>query len=219
MIPLRDDIPSRSRPWVSWLLMGGCVWIFFWQMSLSDAQNLAAIHAFGLIPVRLFGYSDLPSELSLVPAWLTIFSAMFLHGSWLHLIGNLLYLWIFAENVEDRLGRGRFLLLYVLCGIAAAMAQAVPAPHAEIPMVGASGALSGILGAYLLWFPRANVLVLIPLGFFISLIRLPAVFVLALWFALQLLAEVLATQSGVAVRAHIGGFVAGLLLAPLLARR
>jgi membrane associated rhomboid family serine protease len=135
----------------------------------------------------------------------------------MHLLGNMLYLWIFGDNIEDRFGHGRYLFFYVVCGIAAALAQALPDPHSQVPMVGASGAISGVLGAYALMYPRAHVTVLIPLGFFSQLTRLPALLVLGLWFVLQLASNMLAAGAGagVAFRAHIGGFVAGMLLMPV----
>lgn len=219
MIPLRDDNPTRGIPWLSWLIIGGCLLTFFWQISLPAAEAQYAIYAFGLIPARIFGLAQLTPELTLIPAWMTAVTSMFLHGGWLHLIGNLLYLWIFSDNVEDRLGTVRFAAFYLCCGVAAAAAQALPTPDSSIPMIGASGALSGVLGAYLVWFPRAHVLVLIPLGFFSQMLRLPAGLVLGLWFALQLLAELGGADAGVAFRAHIGGFVAGVLLALALSRR
>lgn len=139
----------------------------------------------------------------------------------MHLIGNMLYLWIFGDNVEDSMGHGRFIVFYLLCGVAAVLAQALPDPESTIPMVGASGAISGVLGAYLLLYPHARVLVLIPLGFYLHTTRLPAGLVLALWFGLQLLNNALTagTEGGVAFRAHIGGFIAGMVLIPLFKRR
>jgi membrane associated rhomboid family serine protease len=219
MIPLKDDNPTRTVPFVNYALIAACVLVFLWQVSLGERIQ-AAIYAYGLIPGVLLGDARLPPELAVVPAWLTVFTSMFLHGGWMHLIGNLLYLWIFADNVEDRFGHGRFVVFYALCGVAAAMAQALPDPDSQIPMVGASGAISGVLGAYLLMFPRAHVLVLLPLGPLSQLVRLPAPLVLGLWFAMQLLSELLAPPgAGVAFRAHIGGFVAGLLLLPVFRRR
>lgn len=219
MIPLRDDNPTKGIPWLSWVIMGTCLITLFWQSSLPDSEAQALAYALGFIPARVFGLTQLPAELALIPAWLTVFSAMFLHGGWLHLLGNLLYLWIFSDNVEARMGSARFALFFLLCGIAAAAAQALPTPYSTVPMIGASGALAGVLGAYLVWFPRAHVLVLIPLGFFTQVLRLPAALVLGLWFVLQLAAELSGADAGIAFRAHIGGFVAGLLLGPLLARR
>src|SRR5688500_16733624 len=139
---------------------------------------------------------------------------MFLHGGWMHLIGNMLYLWIFGDNVEDAMGHGRFIVFYLLCGVAAAMAQAIPDPQSVVPMVGASGAISGVLGAYLLLYPHARILVLIPLGIIMQTVRLPAGVVLLIWFGLQFLSSMMASGSGgggVAFRAHIGGFVAGVV--------
>jgi membrane associated rhomboid family serine protease len=146
---------------------------------------------------------------------------MFLHGGWMHLIGNMLYLWIFGNNVEDAMGHARFVVFYVLCGIAAALAQALPSPGSTIPMIGASGAISGVLGAYLLLYPRAQVLVLLPLGLFTRLVHLPAVAVLGFWFVLQLINSALAPGDGggVAWGAHVGGFVAGAALIPFFKRR
>jgi membrane associated rhomboid family serine protease len=215
VIPLRDDNPTRTVPVVTYALIVGCVLVFLWQVSLG-ARMEAAIYAYGLIPDVLLGDARLPPGLATVPAWMTVFTSMFLHGGWMHLIGNMLYLWIFADNVEDRLGHGRFVVFYALCGVAAALAQALPDPGSQIPMVGASGAISGVLGAYLLLHPRAHVLVLIPLGPLSQLVRLPALLVLGLWFAMQLFSEMFASEgAGIAFRAHIGGFVAGLLLLPV----
>jgi membrane associated rhomboid family serine protease len=219
MIPLKDDNPTRTVPFVNYALIVACVLVFLWEVSLGE-RTQAAIYAYGLIPDVLLGDARLPPELAVVPAWMTVFTSMFLHGGWMHLIGNMLYLWIFADNVEDRLGHGRFVVFYALCGVAAALAQALPDPDSQIPMVGASGAISGVLGAYLLMFPRAHVLVLLPLGPLAQLVRLPALLVLGLWFAMQLLSEMFsAPGAGVAFRAHIGGFVAGLLLLPVFRRR
>jgi membrane associated rhomboid family serine protease len=220
MIPLRDDNPTRTTPFVNYALIAACVGVFAWQVSLG-ARAEAAIYAFGLIPDVLLGNARLPPEIATVPAWMTVFTSMFLHGGVMHLVGNMLYLWIFADNVEDRFGHGRFVAFYLLCGIGAALAQALPDPDSQIPMIGASGAISGVLGAYMLMFPRAHVLVLIPLGVLSRVVHLPALLVLGLWFGLQLLSEMMAPTSGggVAFRAHIGGFVAGMVLLPVFRRR
>lgn len=219
MIPLKDDNPTRLVPVVSWTLLAACLLVFLWQISLGPEGMRAAIYAYGLVPDALLGGGGPAAGSAAVPAPLTVFTSMFLHGGWLHLIGNLLYLWIFADNVEDSMGHGRFVVFYLLCGVAAALAQALPAPDSQIPMIGASGAISGVLGAYLLLHPRAHVLVLIPLGFFVHIARLPAMLVLGFWFLLQLLSEAAAGDgAGVAFRAHIGGFVAGMALIPLLKR-
>ena len=220
MIPLRDENPIRIVPFVTWAVLAACVVAFLVQVSLGAPGFNRMIFGLGVIPAVLFGHAYLPPEIALVPPAATVVTSMFLHGGWLHLAGNMLYLWIFADNIEDRMGHLRFLVFYLACGVAAAFAQAMPAPQSVVPMVGASGAISGVLGAYLLLFPRARVLVLVPFGFVLQVIRLPAVWVLGLWFLVQLLSSLAAPEGegGVAFRAHLGGFVAGLLLAPLLLR-
>jgi membrane associated rhomboid family serine protease len=159
----------------------------------------------------------LPPEVAAVPASMTLLTSMFLHGGFMHLIGNMLYLWIFGNNIEDIMGHVRFIFFYVLCGIIAALSHAAIDPDSTVPMIGASGAISGVLGAYLLIYPRAHVLVLIPLGFFTRLIYVPAGFVLGLWFILQILSGGMSLGQeggGVAFFAHVGGFVAGMALIP-----
>ncbi len=220
LIPLRDDNPTRSTPVVSYGIIGACVLVYLWQASLGPSAGQAAVYALGLVPAVLLQGASLPPEIALLPPVATVFTSMFLHGGWLHLIGNMLYLWIFGDNIEDSMGHGRFIVFYLLCGIAAALAQALPAPGSEIPMVGASGAISGVLGAYLILHPRAHVLVLVPLGVFSQVTRLPAVLVLGLWFLLQLISEIGAPEgAGVAFRAHIGGFMAGMALIPFFKHR
>jgi membrane associated rhomboid family serine protease len=221
MIPLRDDNPSGSRPIVTITFVIICVLVFLWEFSLGAEGGQRAVYALGVIPAVLLGGAQLPPELALVPPTATIFTSMFMHGGWMHLIGNMLYLWIFGDNVEDSMGHGRYLVFYFLCGIAAVFAQALPEPNSEIPMVGASGAISGVLGAYVLLHPHAKVLVAIPFGFILHTMRLPAGLVLALWFGLQLLSNTMASGEGggVAFRAHIGGFVAGMLLVTIFKRR
>ena len=221
MIPLRDDNPSSITPVVSWVLIGACVLAFLWQFSLGPREGQVAVYALGVIPAVLFEGARLPPEIEMVSPTASVFTSMFLHGGWMHLIGNMLYLWIFGDNVEDSMGHGRFVVFYLLCGVAAVLAQSLPDTHSQIPMIGASGAISGVLGAYVLLHPHARVLVLIPLGFFTQIIYLRAGIVLGLWFALQLFSS-LATppgSAGVAFGAHIGGFVAGLVLIPLFKRR
>ena len=221
LIPLRDDNPSLITPAVSWVLIGTCVLIFLWQLSLGPRDGQVAVYALGVIPAILFEGARLPPELVMVPPVATVFTSMFLHGGWMHLIGNMLYLWIFGDNVEDSMGHVRFVVFYFLCGVAAVLAQALPDTGSQVPMIGASGAISGVLGAYLLLYPHARVLVLIPLGFFTQIVHLRAGIVLGLWFALQLFNSLLtpAGGGGIAFGAHIGGFVAGLALIPLFKRR
>ena len=171
MIPLRDDNPSTIKPVVTIAFIVLCVLVFLWQVSLGPVRGEQIVYSLGVIPAVLLGRSELPSELVLVPPAMTTLTSMFMHGGWMHLIGNMLYLWIFGNNVEDSMGHVRFVVFYVLCGLAAVFAQALPDPGSTIPMVGASGAISGVLGAYLLLYPHARVLVAIPLGFVLQTMR------------------------------------------------
>ena len=196
-----------------------CALTFFWQLSLGRGQE-AAVYALGVIPAVLFDEARLVSELEWVAPALTPITSMFLHGGILHLAGNMLYLWIFGNNIEDAMGHARFIVFYLLCGIAAVFAQALPDTSSTIPMIGASGAISGVLGAYLLLYPHARVLVLIPLGFFLHTMRLKAGIVLGIWFAMQVISSLASGDGpGVAWNAHIGGFVAGIVLLPIFKRR
>ena len=214
MIPLHDDNPIKIKPIITWWLIACCVLVFLWQLSHSAKGQMLVIYQMGVIPLRLLGDPELPPVLTEVPAAMTMFTSMFMHGGWMHLLGNMLYLWIFGNNIEEAMGHVRFILFYLLCGVVAVFAQAMPDPDSTIPMVGASGAISGILGAYLVLYPRTRVLVLIPLGFFIRSVWLPAAVVLGFWFLLQLFQSQMASegQGGVAFGAHIGGFIAGLIL-------
>ena len=226
MIPLRDDNPTTLKPIVTIGIVAVCTLVFLWQATLPPADQDRLVHGLGLVPAILFGRAELPPGLVLVPAELSLFTSMFLHAGWLHLIGNMLYLWIFGNNVEDALGHVRFVGFYLACGLAAALAQAWQAPDSTIPMVGASGAIGGVLGAYLVLFPRARVLVLLPLGLFTQVIRVPAIVVLGFWFVLQFLGGFVAgvegagaEEGGIAYWAHIGGFAAGAVLVAPLRRR
>jgi len=222
MIPISDDVPSRTVPFVTIGLIAANVVVFLYQASLgmSDDPHTARVAEafvteFGAIPCRLSGSCTVADEFP-HPA-ITIFTAMFLHGGLFHVAGNMLYLWIFGDNVEDALGHGRFLVFYVLSGIVAAVGQAVVSPSSSIPMIGASGAISGVLGAYLLQFPYARILTLIMIGFFIRFVYIPAVFVLGFWVVVQFLNGLLTFSvaagheaGGVAWFAHIGGFLGGM---------
>ena len=220
MIPLHDDNPTQITPWVTVSLIVICVLVFFWQLSLGNRVELA-VYSLGMIPAVVFGGKELLPELSLVPEWMTIFTSMFLHGGWMHLIGNMLYLWIFGNNIEDAMGHGRFIVFYLLCGVFAVLAQALPNPDSTIPMIGASGAISGVLGAYLLLYPHARVLVGIPFGFYLHTVYIPAGLVLGFWFVMQLISSAGSSGEGggVAFGAHIGGFIAGMALIPLFKHR
>ncbi|MDF2763042.1 MAG: rane protein [Rhodospirillales bacterium] len=221
MFPISDDNPVGRPPIVTWALIAACVLAFLWQLSLGPLGD-QIIFALGVIPASLFGYAELAPEIALVPPWATVFTSMFLHGGWLHLGGNMLYLWIFGNNVEDSMTRPRYLIFYLLCGIGAALAQSIYAPQSQVPMVGASGAIAGVLGSYLIMHPRANVRVVI-IFFFVRIINLPAALVLGLWFVLQIVSGAAMPMSeeggGVAFWAHIGGFVAGMALTPFFKRR
>ncbi len=209
MIPLKDDIPSRRFPIITVLiiLLNTTVWLY--EKSLGPyMDNL--IFALGVTPADLNHYS-LGGQLILLT------TAMFLHGSWLHFLGNMLYLWIFGDNVEDRLGKPRFLLFYLITGYIATLAHVLSDPASTSPLIGASGAIAGVLGGYLILFPHARVLTLIPIFIFIQIIHIPALYFLGLWFLLQILSQTFSMQGvqSVAFLAHIGGFVAGALLVKL----
>ena len=208
MIPLKDDNPTTSKPIVTYFLIGLCVLIFLMQYSLQTYKSGQLFYSYGLIPSVLMGNNQLPLDLYVVPAYITIFTSMFMHGGFMHLIGNMLYMWIFADNIEDNLGPLKFLIFYLLAGIGAAMTQVLLDTQSQVPMVGASGAIGGVLGAYLINHPNAKVLVLIPFGFFSQLIKIKALYVLGFWFLLQFISS----GGGVAYAAHIGGFVSGMIL-------
>ena len=218
MIPLHDDNPTHSFPYLTITLIALCVLVYLWQMMLGPRGGAAVIYSLGVIPAVLLDRVQLNPELVVVPAQTTIFTSMFLHGGFMHLAGNMLYLWIFGNNIEDAMGKFRFILFYFVCGAAAVFGQVLQDPSSQIPMVGASGAISGVLGAYLLIYPRARVLVVIPLWFYLELIRLPAGWVLGFWFVLQLVSSVLSDNAGggVAFYAHIGGFITGMMLVPVM---
>ena len=214
MIPLKDDNPTDNKPIVTYWLIGICVFVFIIELSSISYRTGAFFYSFGLIPSVLIGHTQLSQDLYVIPAFLTIFSSMFVHGGFMHLIGNMLYMWIFADNIEDNLGPKRFITFYLLCGICAAMTQVIMDTHSQIPMVGASGAIGGVLGAYLINHPHAKVLVLIPLGFFSQILRIKAIYVLGFWFILQFINSALTNSQGggVAYAAHIGGFLSGVIL-------
>jgi membrane associated rhomboid family serine protease len=221
MLPLKDDIPSRTTPVVTIALIAVNVVVFLYQLSLQvsgDTRGETALEAFvlefGAVPCRISGLcaavGDFPHPVA------TIFTSMFLHGGLLHVGGNMLYLWIFGDNVEDTLGHGRFLLFYLLSGVVAAAAQTVMSPASAVPMIGASGAVSGVLGAYLVLFPYATVLTLVMFIFFFRLVHIPALIVLGFWIVVQFFNglgsfSTPGGEDGVAWFAHIGGFVAGIV--------
>ena len=218
MIPLSDENPARLRPFVTWTVIGACVAAFFWQLSFSERAGEALIFALGFVPKNLFDHAATASVYGVPWPWLTLFTSMFLHGGFLHLGGNMLYLWIFGNNVEDAMGHGRFLLFYLTCGVIAALSEGFIDPHSALPMLGASGAISGVLAAYVLIYPRARVNVIIPLGILLYPTKISALYVVGFWFLLQLINVAATTQGtpGTAWGAHVGGFAAGILLTPFL---
>ena len=214
MIPLKDDNPTSGRPIVTYFVIGLCVVVFLIQLSSQSYKTGQLFYSYGLIPSVLMGHDQLPMDFYALPAYLTIFTSMFMHGGFMHLVGNMLYMWIFADNIEDNLGSRNFIIFYLLSGIGAAMAQVLMNTHSQIPMIGASGAIGGVLGAYLINHPNARVLVLIPFGFFSQLIKIRALYVLGFWFVLQFINSSMMSSKGggVAYAAHIGGFVTGMIL-------
>ncbi len=219
MLPLTDHNPRRTTPFVTYALIAVNILAFMWELSLGESLQ-RALYAVAFIPKRFW-----------IPGYwghdiLTTFISMFLHGGFLHIGSNMLYLWIFGDNVEDRLGHVRYTIFYFVCGVAATMAHAFFNPASSVPAIGASGAIAGVLGAYLILFPRAQVTTLIPIFMFITVRQIPAVIILGLWFVLQLFSGVgslgvrdAQDLGGVAYFAHIGGFVAGMLLIVILGGR
>ena len=218
MIPIKDDNPTHHIPLVTICLILLNVAVFVYQ-SMLGAEAQAFIFRLGAIPWEIVHFREYPglppAYRSSLPNVLTLFSSMFVHGGLVHLLGNMLYLWIFGDNVEALMGHARFLLFYLMCGLVAALTHVIIEPGSTVPMVGASGAISGVLGAYFIRFPRARVHVLIFFFFFIRVIYVSALFVLGFWFVMQLFngfGSLGASGGGVAWFAHIGGFLAGLLL-------
>lgn len=213
MIPLRDTIPSRTFPIVTILLIVINGIVFLFELSLGEHLN-SFVNFFGIIPAKYFYY--LSKDLNIILAFFPFLTSQFLHGGWFHLIGNVWFLWIFGDNVEDHIGHFKFLLFYLACGVLAGLAHVCTNPASEIPTVGASGAIAGIMGAYTILYPRARVLTLVPIFFFIQFIELPAYLFLGIWFLIQSFSGITSLAGdqgccGVAWWAHIGGFVVGTL--------
>jgi membrane associated rhomboid family serine protease len=212
MIPLKDDNPTQTLPVVTVGIIVLNVLVFLYQLTLSPEGLQLLLNRYGAVPLLLThpfaGGVEIPPAL---PPTLTVFSSMFLHGGLIHLLGNMLYLWIFGNNIEDYLGHVRFVLFYLICGLFAAFFHTLSDLNSPIPMIGASGAIAGVLGAYFLLFPRANVSTLFIIIVFIKIIKVPAVLILGFWFLIQLLNA--GTEGGsVAWYAHVGGFLTGLIL-------
>lgn len=221
MIPLRDTIPSHTFPIVNISLIVVNVLIFFLELSLGEHLE-KFIYIFGVVPARVTSAFGGESTAPLVVA--PLFTSMFLHAGWFHLLGNMLFLWIFGDNVEDVMGHLRYLVFYILCGLGAMAVHIFFAPDSELPVVGASGAIAGVLGAYFLLFPHSRVLTLVPIFFFFQVVELPALIFLGFWFVVQFFSGLLSigvpSSGGVAWWAHVGGFASGaVLLYPFRRRR
>ncbi len=213
LVPFRDENPTLRPPIVTVAVVAACALVSLYQLTLSGREEEVFVLGFGMIPSVLFGVRELSASIPSVDPWVSVFTSMFLHGGLLHLAGNMIYFWVFGNNIEDAMGHARFTAFYLLCGVAAALTQAWVEPDSSIPMIGASGAVSGVLGAYLVLHPHARVDVLFVYGL-VTTVTLPAVAVLGWWIVVQVVNVMLAEpgQGGVAWYAHIGGFVAGMVL-------
>lgn len=243
MIPLRDNIPSRTTPLVNWIVIGICGLVFLQQVQ-EDPNLPGMVERYGMIPARIQS-PDSPVEIPVameqqrtprgiefrtitrkavppaVPPVLTMLTCVFLHGSWLHILGNMWFLYIFGDNVEDRFGHLGYALFYLTCGVAASVVHYISDPSSPVPTIGASGAIAGVMGAYFIWYPKAHVQTLVPIFVFIQILVLPAPLFLGIWFLIQFVNGAMmgaGTASGVAWWAHIGGFAAGVAIALLMGR-
>ena len=214
MFPLYDENPTRITPYFTYGLIGMNVLVFFHEISLSDLQLEQFFQLYAVIPQEL--------TINLSGEWTTLFTSQFLHGGWWHLISNMIYLWVFGNNIEDRLGHFKYLLFYLICGAIAALCQWFIGMYSTIPSLGASGAISGVLGAYLIWFPQARITTLVFLGFFVTTINIPALVIIGIFFvqnlisgfaSLQAAANMSVETGGVAYWAHLGGFIVGSIFA------
>jgi membrane associated rhomboid family serine protease len=206
MFPIADVIPSRTTPYVTIGIIVLNAVAFLYELQFSESELQLFVLSFGVVPAYF--------------SWLPVLTSMFLHGGWLHVLGNMLYLWIFGDNVEDRLGHGLFLLFYLLCGTAAALGQVITQPYSVVPMIGASGAIAGVMGAYFVLYPYSRVLTAIFILFFLDIVEIPAIFFLGIWFLMQFFSGIGslgadAAEGGVAFWAHVGGFVVGALTGAL----
>jgi membrane associated rhomboid family serine protease len=228
VVPLRDNVPTTITPYVTYWLIGANIGIFLYQLSLTPQQLQEFFRSAALVPCQLSGNlaanCPIPTSQQL-PEWMTLITSQFLHGGFLHIAGNMLFLWIFGNNVEDRLGHIKYLIFYLSCGVLAALSQWFFSQNSTIPSLGASGAIAGVMGAYILRYPQAEVLTLVPIIFFLTTIRLPAIFFLGFWFVQQAFYGIASLQApsnigmesgGVAYWAHAGGFVFGAILGPML---
>ena len=225
MVPLRDDNPTTINPIVTYGLIVANILIFIYELTLAPPQLQQFLQTWAIVPRELTASFSGGSPISPLPEWITLFSSQFLHGGFLHIAGNMLFLWIFGNNIEDRLGHVKYLIFYLACGALAGLTQWFFSAYSTTPSLGASGAIAGVMGAYILRFPQAKVLTLLPLGIVLIPIRVPAFFFLGFWFlqqafygvaTLEAQTNIGMNQGGVAYWAHAGGFVFGAILGPLL---
>ncbi len=206
MLPLGDENPTKLMPLVNWSIIVTCLLVFLWQTSGGNRQFYYTLFEYGLVPSRVVSGKGL----------YTFVTNIFLHGSWIHLLGNMLFLWIFGDNIEDCCGHLRYLGFYIACGIAASVFWVLTSLGSHMPAVGASGAISGVLGAYFVLYPKKRIRTLIGLGIFWSVVRIPAFVMIGLWFLYQFALALIPMDASVAYWAHIGGFIAGLILSMIL---
>ena len=225
MVPLNDENPTSTTAFVVYSLIIANVLLFLYEISLSDVQLRQFFYSWAVVPCQLSNNCSVQLPPSPSPEWLTLITSQFLHGGWLHLGGNMLFLWIFGNNVEDCLGHVKFLIFYIACGVLASLSQWFFSSGSAIPSLGASGAIAGVMGAYILRYPQAKVLTLLPIGFFITTVRIPAFFFLGFWFVQQAFYGVASLNApanigmeggGIAYWAHAGGFIFGAILGPLM---
>ena len=212
--PFADENPTNKKPILSWLIILSCSFIFLNQIFEPMYITEKTFLSFGMIPSVLFGHSELSDPLKIIPPALSIFTSMFLHGGWMHIIGNMTYLYIFGDNIEERLGKFKFVIFYLVTGIVAAFSQALIDPTSTVPMIGASGAIAGVLGGYLVLYPKAKIKVFFWFIIFVKIIRIRAFIVLGGWIIIQFISFSGSdlNSGGVAYAAHIGGFISGVLL-------
>ncbi|RUM91259.1 MAG: rhomboid family intramembrane serine protease [Thermovibrio sp.] len=222
MIPIKDFNPSRSTPVITILIIVACSIVFLYEILLPPNIREVFVRMFAVIPFEVMHGVDIPPPDPLTP-YGSLISYQYLHGGFLHIFGNMLFLWVFGDNVEDRLGKLKYFIFYTLCGISAAIIQSLVYPNSDIPLIGASGAISGVLGAYAVMFPRAQILTLIFIFFFIDVIVLPASLWIGIWFLMQFMSALISvnhlSMGGVAWFAHIGGFITGIILVKILYRK
>ncbi len=212
LFPISDVNATKKKPIISWLILISCILIFIFQKNLGYHFEQKTILSFGMIPAVLFNIKQLSNDLEIIPAYMTLLSSMFLHGGWMHLIGNMTYLYIFGDNIEDVFGKFKFIFFYISCGIFAGLCQALFDIKSEVPMIGASGAISGVLGAYLILFPKKEIKIFFWFFIFIKIFRIPAMYVIGCWIFFQFFNLNNSEESNIAYLAHIGGFIAGIIL-------